>query len=981
MEDSICRNTPGQRKEMDSFTGCFWEKRYKEEKTMKRKKIWSLILTICLLLGLMPAVTAHAEEAPPLVNGYYELDSPEDLVWLSDLVNVPGRAGELVQYNAKLTANIDMSGVDWKPIGYMSLVPYSGVFDGQGYSIRNLRCVSWEDGGLFGVIASATIKNLKLLDVYVEGDMAGGIAFKSDDVGTANVIENCTVSGTILGESAAGGFVGKAFAGIKITNCNFVGTVDCPGWYGAGLESSTENAGAFAGWMECYQDNLGEITNSFYSENIYVTGGGNAYGTSRYKNYVILTNVGTKPLEEFDLTDKVDPVIPKEDPSEDISQHNYSSEGICADCGAYQRAYDTDGDGVKEIGNRGQLYWFAEQAASVDTSLNGILTADIVVNENVIGDNGELNEGSYIEWPMIGYDMYKGIFNGNGHTISGLYLKSSDPHVGMFANIGSEAKIINLNIRDSYISGKQYYTGGLVGNSAGTIDRCSFDGIVDGSEMTTGTDARLGGLVGYADDGSITNSYNLGTVKGGQGIVAGLCGQLDYYATMSNCYNAGEIERMNSASVVCGITVLPENVTNCYYDTNKFSGDAYYMDSDGNEGKTSETFASGIIAYALGDAFGQKIGTDPYPVHGGTKVNYGYEHCQSTEKTYSNDIRYDDPSEYHVTYNSNGYCIECEALEPAKLNADGILEIGNAGQLLWFTEKVNAGHTELDVVLTADITINRSVLAEDGSLNSGGFLKWTPIGNESVAYNGTFDGQGHTVNGLYRSGATLSYLGLFGNVGKSGVVKNVHVKDSYITGDSWIAGIAGKNEGEITNCTFDGYVSGDEYPTGGIAGANRGTITGCTNNGDITGSGGVGGIAGYNVGTIDNCVNNGKISSLEGGANYGAIDGIAGMNEGGTITNCTNNGEVIDNSSNLGSGSGSEGDSEDEGLKDDDSEDEDSKNEDSKDEDSKDEDSKKDESTAPDTGDDNTITKWAMILIISGFAIMSFIYAKAKKKF
>ena len=70
------------------------------------------------------------------------------------------------------------------------------------------------------------------------------------------------------------------------------------------------------------------------------------------------------------------------------------------------------------------------------------------------------------------------------------------------------------------------------------------------------------------------------------------------------------------------------------------------------------------------------------------------------------------------------------------------------------------------------------MLADDGNLNSGSFTKWNPIGKDGVPYEGTFDGHGHIVSGLYCSGFTLSYLGLFGNIGTSGVVKNVNISDA-----------------------------------------------------------------------------------------------------------------------------------------------------------------------------------------------------------
>ena len=111
--------------------------------------------------------------------------------------------------------------------------------------------------------------------------------------------------------------------------------------------------------------------------------------------------------------------------------------------GSYQQAtlttdkYDIDGDGQKdnvyEIGNAGQLYWFAGLVngtlSGVDKNLsaNAVLTTDITVNENVLKDDGTHADetSNFRNWTPIGSTFaggYTGKFDGKGHTISGLYL-------------------------------------------------------------------------------------------------------------------------------------------------------------------------------------------------------------------------------------------------------------------------------------------------------------------------------------------------------------------------------------------------------------------------------------------------------------------------------------------------------------------------------------------------------------------------------
>lgn len=162
------------------------------------------------------------------------------------------------------------------------------------------------------------------------------------------------------------------------------------------------------------------------------------------------------------------------------------------------------------------------------------------------------------------------------------------------------------------------------------------------------------------------------------------------------------------------------------------------------------------------------------------------------------------PTEHTHKY-ENGFCTKCEAKEEAKQNTNGYYEISNAGQLYSFAEKVNNGEKSANAILTADIILNENVLKDDGTLNDGDFKEWTPI----KSYNGTFDGQGHTISGLYRDSSSYQNYGLFGNLNEGSSVSNIVVTDSYIVTYSICAGgIAANNYGgTISNCSFSGFIS------------------------------------------------------------------------------------------------------------------------------------------------------------------------------
>ena len=220
-------------------------------------------------------------------------------------------------------------------------------------------------------------------------------------------------------------------------------------------------------------------------------------------------------------------------------------------------------------------------------------------------------------------------------------------------------------------------------------------------------------------------------------------------------------------------------------------------------------------------------------------------------------------------------------------------EIATASELYEFATKVNAGNNTANAVLTADITLPIDT-------------NWTPIGNDSNQYKGTFDGDGHTITGLKVDiqSDNIIYAGLLGCLGAGGTIKNVSLTDSKITCSGnrvYAGGVCGWNYGTIENCYNTGEVSGtSEYGfayAGGVCGFNGGTIENCYNTGDVSGTSEygfayAGGVCGLNdYGTIENCYNTGDVS---GTSEYGFVyaGGVCGLNDYGTIENCYNTGDV-----------------------------------------------------------------------------------------
>ena len=202
---------------------------------------------------------------------------------------------------------------------------------------------------------------------------------------------------------------------------------------------------------------------------------------------------------------------------------------------------------------------------------------------------------------------------------------------------------------------------------------------------------------------------------------------------------------------------------------------------------------------------------------------------------------------------------------------DGSYTVYTANGLKEWAEAVQTDPT-INCTLTADINLTGK--------------EWTPVGNSGQTYNGTFDGQGHTITGLNISSPSEA-VALFHNIGGGGKVMNLQLKDVTYNGSTAMGGIAHGNNGTITACSVMGTLTNttNNGAVGGIAAINFGTITACWFNGTITGGSNVGGIAVFNLnaGSYD-----GKITAC-----YWSGDGISNGVWGGYDTSGTTK---VDNS-------------------------------------------------------------------------------------
>ncbi len=830
----------------------------------------------------------------------YEIGNAGQLYWFAKFVN-EGNGNEeseaVLTDDISVNANVinengELNGGsfrNWTPIANKPVCSFNGFFDGQNHEISGLYCVDLNDMpiGLFGITVGygRSISNVKLVDSYFSGTgYSGGICGASNHdikncynestvIGKSGVggicgmtqnnnVENCGNSGRIIGEKNIGGIYGCGDLNYSVTNCFNNGIIS--GESQAGEIGGITSGGSLKGC--CYNseingleviglgaeaatmDNVvGKTAAELESgEAAYLLGdawGQNLDNGETKQDLPVLGGAKVYQIEKYSKCDKSDtPVTAYSNTDKTQVAEHIIENGFCVNCDYLQPAV-LNSENQYEIGNAGQLYWFANLTNEnrFGYYLKAILTSDIVVNENVLNDDMVPNEGTYRQWTPIGDRYsYEGVFDGNNHTISGLYYNDSSYCKTLgFICTAEYSEIKNLGIVDSYFFANvsTNYTGGICGNS----------------------------------NGDIINCFSICTIEG-YGNVGGICG-LFSGSYLINCYSLSSLVKGSGESgKICGKEMGP--VDNCYYDSETINT---------RGGRTIEEFENGTVAYLLakgGDyypgeiSWGQNLDNDEpkqkYPSLDGAKVYEvkKYSKCDKSDTpvtVYSNTDKEQVPA--HVI--ENGFCKNCDYLQPAVLNSENQYEIGNAGQLYWFAKFTNESesNSNADAILTSDIVVNENVLNDELELNKGDYRKWTPISSSDESnyreFQGTFDGNNHTISGLYFNDTNYVGAGLISTAAESSKIMNLGIVDSYFETGAGSGAICGDSVGSIMNCFSICRVYGEM--AGGICGAY-------SNENNSSGN--------YFI----NCYSLSKVSGIDAGT-------ICGQSLEGIIDNCYTNEE------------------------------------------------------------------------------------------
>ncbi|MDD2231115.1 MAG: GLUG motif-containing protein, partial [Candidatus Cloacimonetes bacterium] len=479
-------------------------------------------------------------------------------------------------------------------------------------------------------------------------------------------------------------------------------------------------------------------------------------------------------------------------------------------------------------------------------------------------------------------NQFKGTFDGLGHTIADLYInRPTMDLVGLFG-LTNGATIRNIGIVNANITG-QNGTGGLAGNTyVTTITNAYATGSVTGKGMVgglvgmtnssstitssyatanvIGSGNQVGGLLGAAyTTSSITNSYATGSVEG-VGMVGGLVGELLQSSPITNSYATGLVTGATSAGGLVGAFSGGGAVTNSYWDT-QTSGQP---NSARGAGKTTEEMMKS-------STYTGWLTTIWSFVDGSTVAGYvlgGLPYLKNVTRT--QDI---------VTSSET-------------LFAGGFGTTANPYTITNWTQLQNINNNN---ILTHNYYFN---LSNDIGSSTAGYTNsgegWLPIGTPSSKFLGSFDGLGHTIDALTINRPDTSYVGLFGCTRSGSTIQNLGLTHVAITGERYVGGLVGENDGAITNAYVSGSVSGKSY-VGGLTGDNYGTITNAyVTNADISGIGSesadIGGLVGVNHETITNSFYNIDATTINGAAGVVTQRGIYGtqfakwLNQGKTLT-------------------------------------------------------------------------------------------------
>lgn len=458
--------------------------------------------------------------------------------------------------------------------------------------------------------------------------------------------------------------------------------------------------------------------------------------------------------------------------------HNHGSADQidCDDCRGvawdpyYPVSRNYSGTPHYEITNYHELLGLAKLVNEKNETITASLMNDIVFNENLLDANGNVQVADPIKWTPIGNTpigterfYFNGIFNGNGHTISGLYVDSGD-YAGLFGRAQGAPTIKGVGVVDSYFKGAKY-VGGIAGAYI-DVNGIEFDCMagcftynvkLEGTESTTKINKFIGDISGKGN------------------------------AKLNSNYCLAEKEE-------------PLPGINC-------------------STMTAEDFESGKVAYLMNKYFTDKGNGDVWGQVVANNENVPVDLFPTAYKIIgnggSNEV-INCAGQYH-NHLGSATCPICQTVNPQEPAQDnGVYQIGTPSELLWLADHVNGVSGNQKAVLTNDIDMTgvkwtpigtKDKAFEWGEFDGQGhFITNLTVNDSSLEYAGLF--------GYVTDHATIKNLGVFGEFsggeyvgGIAGYSENSEITNCFFIGTvsgTYTNGIANEDiiGGTVKNCYF-----------------------------------------------------------------------------------------------------------------------------------------------------------------------------------
>ena len=580
-------------------------------------------------------------------------------------------------------------------------------------------------------------------------------------------------------------------------------------------------------------------------------------------------------------------------------------------------------------------------------------TDKVNFTNNTIYLASDIDAGHY-QWTPLGSSptiYFGGIFDGQGYTSSGISINTTLKQVGIFGYVEANSKICDFILEDSAIIADNDTAVTNVGSVVGVLKGTVEDVYVASDVTITANANAVGGIVAHTAETSavknISNCWFAGNVtctKSGVGVGGILGRSYEGDITIQDCMVTGTVTGQNSANCRAGGIVGTVSIAGTDSATTTIENSlvigTIQADSGAPMGSAigattnvrslasiANVYTTNSVLRGVGSVSGSTVST--------SSVIVPEEQLKGENAVISTRL------EFCTTDDSDkAWVATADGPELAKFSGkEAILNLPTGISTAWYYETtgntytiqtedefyglaklVNNGEDKFDsktIKLDADLDLNPGWIPKidaSGNLINTPENGWTPIGNNDTTsgtnnqrFWGTFDGQGHTISGVYMN-RSVRDAGLFGIVHTNAVLTNFILDNSYIRNSAAHNGaIVGSACGkEISNIyvTENVTVRGTSSPTGGFAGTcNRSggvKFSNCWFAGNVFGNNQIGGIAGwlYNTGThtIENCLVTGKLSGTDTGADGARVGGIVGNASSGSmsakITNCLSIAEI-----------------------------------------------------------------------------------------